>query len=246
MTLGVDDRTTVVVVSAGVSQPSSTRLLAERLAGATTAAARRGGGSVQIEMVDLRDWARDLANHVVTGVPTAGLARVLALVSDADALVAVSPIYRASYSGLFKTFFDAIDEDALVGKPVLIAATGGSVRHSLALDHALRPLFAYLGATVIPTAVYAATEDWASAGELDARVDRAARELVQQLQLPSAAKVANQPFDRPREQKPFDRLREQQPFDRLKEQEDPSEDAEVVPFSRLLAAQREAAVSQYS
>src|ERR1700709_2412584 len=103
MTLGAGPTATVVVVSAGVSQPSSTRLLAQRLADATTAAARPGGGSGQVQMGGVGDWARDLANQVVTGVPSAGLARVLALVSDADALVAVSPIYRASYSGLFKT-----------------------------------------------------------------------------------------------------------------------------------------------
>ena len=80
--------------------------------------------------------------------------------SAADALIAVSPIFSGSYSGLFKTFFDVLEPETLAGKPVLIGATGGTARHSLALEHALRPLFSYLHAVVVPTAVYAAPEDW--------------------------------------------------------------------------------------
>lgn len=100
-----------------------------------------------------------------------------------DGLIALSPIFNASYSGLFKLFFDVIQRDAFAGKPVLIAATGGTARHSLALEHALRPLFAYLNAAVVPTGVYAATEDWGQAlvaadGSLVERIDRAARELA--------------------------------------------------------------------
>ena len=76
--------------------------------------------------------------------------------TGADAVIVVTPIFSASYSGLFKTFFDVIEPDALAGKPVLIGATGGTARHSLALEYALRPLFTYLHAVVVPTAVYAA------------------------------------------------------------------------------------------
>ena len=89
----------------------------------------------------------------------------------------MTPIFTASYSGLFKSFFDVIEPEALAGKPVLIAATGGSARHSLVLEHALRPLFAYLRAVVVPTAVYAASEDWGAEG-LDGRIERAAGELA--------------------------------------------------------------------
>jgi FMN reductase len=100
-------------------------------------------------------------------------------VVGADAVIAVTPIFSASYSGLFKTFFDVLDKDALVGTPVLMGATAGTARHSLALEHALRPLFAYLRATVVPTAVFAASEDWAGGdGGLADRVDRAAGELA--------------------------------------------------------------------
>ena len=85
-------------------------------------------------------------------------------VHGADGLVVVTPVFAASYSGLFKTFFDVLDKDALDGKPVLIAATAGTARHSLVLDHALRPLFAYLHAVVVPTGVFAATDDFGTSG----------------------------------------------------------------------------------
>lgn len=93
-----------------------------------------------------------------------------------------SPIFSASYNGLFKTFFDVLDEGALRGKPVLLGATGGTARHSLAIDHALRPLFSYLGALLSPTAVFAATEDWGSDRAVDSglagRIERAGTELA--------------------------------------------------------------------
>jgi FMN reductase len=110
------------------------------------------------------------------------LRRVVETVTGADGLIAVTPIFSASYSGLFKTFFDVLDRDALVGTPVLMGATAGTARHSLALEHEMRPLFAYLRAVVAPTAVFAASEDWAggdgSTGALADRIDRAAGELA--------------------------------------------------------------------
>ena len=124
--------------------------------------------------MELREWARDLTNQLLTGFAPPALGALLTRVATADALVAVSPIFSASYSGPFKTFFDVLPPEALAGTPVLVAATGGSARHSLALDHALRPLFAYLKAAVVPTGVYAAPEDWASEGGLTTRIDRAA------------------------------------------------------------------------
>lgn len=170
--------TKIMVVTAGLSQPSSTRLLADRLATATEHALGDSGVPAEVEVVELREFARDLTNNLLTGFPSADLGAVIARLAEADALIAVSPIFSASYSGLFKTFFDVLDPDVLLGKPVLIAATGGTARHSLALDYALRPLFSYLRATVAPTAVFAAPEDWASDGELAGRIDRAASELA--------------------------------------------------------------------
>ncbi|MGW7086002.1 FMN reductase [Streptomyces sp. NPDC054871] len=165
----------LVVVSAGLSVPSSTRLLADRLSAATGRHA-----DVEIEVVELRDLAVEIAHNYVTGFPGPELSAAAQAVKEADGLIAVTPVFSASYSGLFKSFFDVLtvlDKDAVAGTPVLIAATGGTPRHSLVLEHALRPLFAYLRAVVLPTAVYAASEDWGADG-LDERIERAATELA--------------------------------------------------------------------
>ena len=171
---------TLAVVTGGLSQPSSTRLLADRLSAAVQSRLRATGHDALVELVDLRPLAHALADNLVTGFPPPDLEAAVTTVTEADALVAVTPIFAASYSGLFKTFFDVLDKDALVGKPTLVAATAGTARHSLALEHALRPLFSYLRAVVVPTAVFAATEDFGSTdqGRLDERIGRAADELV--------------------------------------------------------------------
>jgi FMN reductase len=172
---------TLAVVSGGLSTPSSTRLLADRLTAATVEALKARGDDTTVEVVELREHARDLADNLVTGFAGRTLQNAVDTVTGADALIAVTPIFSASYSGLFKTFFDVLDKDALVGKPVLLGATAGTARHSLALEHAVRPLFSYLRAVTVPTAVFAASEDWAGGGAdsaLAGRIDRAAGELA--------------------------------------------------------------------
>ena len=173
---------TLAVVSAGLGTPSSTRLLADRLTAATVEALRQRGVDATVEVVELREHARDLADNLVTSFPNESLRGALETVTGADGLIAVTPVFAASYSGLFKTFADVIDKDALTGTPVLIAATAGTARHSLALEHAMRPLFAYLRAVVAPTAVFAASEDWAggdgTSAALADRIRRAAGELA--------------------------------------------------------------------
>ncbi|MEV6197494.1 FMN reductase [Streptomyces sp. NPDC051920] len=164
----------LVVVSAGLSVPSSTRLLADRLAAAT---AGRVSGAVDVRVVELRDLAVEIAHNLTNGFPGRALSAAIEEVTSADGLIVVTPVFSASYSGLFKSFFDVLDKDALVGKPVLVGATGGTGRHSLVLEHALRPLFAYLRAVVVPTGVYAASEDWGVEG-LAERVERAGGELA--------------------------------------------------------------------
>ncbi|WP_174266144.1 CE1759 family FMN reductase [Streptomyces sp. 1-11] len=162
----------LVVVSAGLTVPSSTRLLADRLAAAVD---RRA--PVDVQVVEVRDLAVEIAHNFTNGFAGKALAAAQEAVAGADGLIVVTPVFSASYSGLFKSFFDVLDRDALTGKPVLIAATGGTGRHSLVLEHALRPLFAYLRAVVVPTGVYAASEDWGAEG-LAERVERAAGELA--------------------------------------------------------------------
>jgi len=169
---------TIAVISAGFSQPSSTRLLADQLAEATRRAA---GRRIDVLHVELRELAHDITNNLLTGFPSSALAKAISEVTSADGVIAVTPVFSASFSGLFKSFFDVIGRDSLVGKPVLMAATGGSERHSLVLEYALRPLFAYLKAAIVPTGVFAATEDFGSdeAGRsLADRVHRAGAELV--------------------------------------------------------------------
>jgi FMN reductase len=170
---------TIAVVSAGLAQPSSTRQLADKLAAAT---ARGWPAGTEIVTIELRELAHDIVNNLLTGFPGPALGQAIGQVLRADGLIAVTPLYSGSYNGLFKSFFDVLDADALAGKPVLIAATGGTARHALALEHALRPLFSYLRAVTVPTAVFAATEDWGRAGRADgaltARIERAGAELA--------------------------------------------------------------------
>lgn len=171
----------IVVVTAGLSQPSSTRLLADRIADSVGAAVGGRGESVTTEFVELRELAVELATSLTSGgLPTPALAAAREQVSTADGLIVVTPVFAASYSGLFKMFFDVLDVDALNGMPTIIAATAGTARHSLVLDHALRPLLSYLRAVVVPTGVFAATEDFGGGdgAELGRRITRAASELA--------------------------------------------------------------------
>jgi FMN reductase len=190
---------TIAVVSAGLSNPSSTRLLADRLTAATVAALRARGEDATVEVVELRDHARDLADNLTAGFANTSLQTAIDTVVGADAVIAVTPVFSASYSGLFKTFFDVLDKDALIGKPVLLGATAGTARHSLVVEFAMRPLFAYLRAVPVPTGVFAASEDWAGGGDgaLAVRVDRAAGELADVLAGRPAATKPVDPFADP-------------------------------------------------
>ena len=196
---------TIAVVTAGLSQPSSSRLLADLLAAATDRALRLDGEDVRVEVVELRDLAHAVTDHLLTGFASGALADAIRLVREADALVAVTPVFSASYSGLFKSFFDVLEEGSLDGKPVLLGATGGTARHSLVLELALRPLFAYLRADVVPTAVFAASEDFGATGPgggLSARVERAGRELADRVRGRTRTAVVD-PFENPT---PFEEL----------------------------------------
>jgi FMN reductase len=171
---------TIVVVTAGLTVPSSTRLLGDQLADAVAAAVSARGEAVSFEYVEVRELAQDLAGYMTSGgIATHRLTAVREQISAADGLIAVTPVFSASYSGLFKMFFDALDTDALNGMP----------RHALVLDHAMRPLFSHLRAVVLPTGVFAATEDFGGAG-LDERIARAAAELANAVVVADADHVA--------------------------------------------------------
>jgi FMN reductase len=172
----------LAVLSAGLSQPSSTRMLADKIAGATVARLAEDNIEVEVLSFDLRDYAQDITNNMLTGFPSPKLDAVIEAVTGAHGLIAVTPIFTTSFSGLFKSFFDVIDNRALTDMPVVIGATAGTARHSLALDYAIRPMFTYLHAVVVPTTVFAASEDWGSGADkvktLPDRIDRAAGELA--------------------------------------------------------------------
>jgi FMN reductase len=179
----MSDRT-IVALSAGLGQPSATRLLADRLAEATVTGLAAQGVTAEVRTVELRDLAHDVVNAMLTGVPSPALAEVLEAVTTADGLIAVTPLFTTTSSGLFKSFVDILDKDALVGQPVLLGATGGTARHSLALEYSVRPLFTYLRADVATTSVFAATDDWATGATtaepaaLPSRIRRAGEELA--------------------------------------------------------------------
>lgn len=190
----------IVALSAGLSQPSSTRLLADRLTEAAVGDLAERGVEATVTVVELRDLAHDITNNLLTGFPSTKLQEAIDALTGADGLIAVTPVFTASYSGLFKSFFDVVDNTALTGLPVLIAATGGTPRHSLVLDHALRPLFSYLRAPVLPTSVFAAAEDWGSGAAADGfptlpdRIHRAARELAAAVAVSTRSSQVRDPF----------------------------------------------------
>lgn len=192
--------TTVAVVSAGISVPSSTRILADSLGSATQRRLAALGQAASYDVIELRDLAHLVTDNVLTGFPTGALADAVRRVSEADAVIAVTPIYTGSYSGLFKTFFDVLEDGTLAGKPVLMGATAGTARHSLVLEFAMRPLFAYLRADVVPTAVFAASEDFGAGSlrgsTLSERIDRAAGELADKVLRRGTALPAD-PFENP-------------------------------------------------
>lgn len=173
----------IAVVSAGLSTPSSTRMLADRLTTATASALAARDIEITADVFELRDYAHDITNNLLAGFAPPALESMINTVVSADGLIVVTPIFSTSYSGLFKSFIDVIDPDALAGKPVLIGANAGTARHSLAIDYTIRPLFAYLHAEPVSTGVFAASSDWGggsadTVAPLAKRVERAAAELA--------------------------------------------------------------------
>ena len=167
----------LAVVSGGTSDPSSTRLLADRIADRVRHLAGEHGARVQIDVVDLRALATEITTALVSQLQGDRLARAVEVLAAADGVIAAAPIYKAAPSGLFSSFFHVLDNDLLIGKPIVLAATAGTSRHALVIDDQIRPLFAYLRTLPVPTSVFAAGEDWNS-GELGSRIDRAAFELL--------------------------------------------------------------------
>jgi FMN reductase len=172
----------ITVLSAGLGVPSSSRLLADQLAAAAEHQLADAGYQVSVDVVELRDLAVDIANNFVTGYAAPRLADVISGVEASDGIIAVTPVFSASYSGLFKSFIDVLDPKSLEGKAVLLGATGGTDRHQMVLDYAMRPLFTYLRTRIAATAVFAGPQDWGNTDDggspLSERVQRAAAEFA--------------------------------------------------------------------
>jgi FMN reductase len=171
------ERFRLAVVSGGTSDPSSTRLLADRAADRVVALADRRGHKVTISVIDLREISGDISNALVSQLITPRLQQAITALGEADGVIAAAPVYKAGPSGLFTSFFHVLDNDLLIGKPVVLAATAGTARHALVTDDQMRPMFAYLRALTVPTSLFAAPEDWSDPA-LNQRIDRAASELV--------------------------------------------------------------------
>ena len=142
-------------------------------------------------VVEVAPLAVDVARAMVHGAPSAELQAAIDQIASADAVIASTPVYKAGISGLFKSFVDVLDDDLLIAKPVLLAATAGSSRHALVGDEQMRSLFAYMRALTLPTSVFAAAEDW-GASVLGERVRRAATELAVVLEARIEQRIADQ------------------------------------------------------
>ncbi len=198
----------IAVISSGLSQPSSTRLLADRLAEATVRALEGRGIAATVEVTELREIAKDVTNNLVTSFPSPTLEQAIERVTTADGLIAVTPIFTTSYSGLFKSFIDVLDPASLTDMPVLLGATGGSERHSLAIDYAMRPLFTYLHARPVSTGVFAASSDWGhadggpeaadAARGLHERIERAGAEFADAIAASNRDTRVRDPFALPK------------------------------------------------
>ena len=178
----------LAVVSAGTSDPSSTRLLADRTAQRVTALAAQHGHPVTVSVIELREIAADITTALVSQLITPKLQQAVTALAGADGIIAAAPVYKASPSGLFTSFFGVLDNDLLIAKPVVLAATAGTARHALVADEAMRPMFAYLRTMTVPTSLFAAPEDWGDPA-LNKRIDRAALELVLLMESGFARKI---------------------------------------------------------
>jgi FMN reductase len=186
-----DSPLSLVVVSAGTSDPSSTRLLADRTAQRVAALAEVRGATVTTRVIDLRELATDVTTALTSQLITPRLQQAIDALGVADGVIAAAPVYKAAPSGLFTSFFGVLDNDLLIAKPLVIAATAGTARHALVADSSMRPMFAYLRTMTVPTSLFAAPEDWGDPA-LATRIDRAALELVLLMESGFAGKIKDE------------------------------------------------------
>ncbi len=145
----------LVGIAGNTQRPSRTYGLTEAILGEIA-----GRQAVDVDLYDLAGLGADLGATLDRRQAPERLAELIDAIEAADALVVASPVYKGAYSGLFKHLFDLLDPKALAGKPLVVAATGGSERHSLVIEHSLRPLFGFFGAAITPTGVYGTEKEF--------------------------------------------------------------------------------------
>lgn len=184
----------LVVVSGGTSNPSSTRMLADRISARVGAVAGRRGTAVTVTVIDLRELATEITTALVSQLMGPKMTAAIEKLAAADGLVVAAPVYKAAPSGLLTSFFHVLDNDLLIAKPVILAATAGTARHALVVDEQMRALFAFLRTMTVPTSLFAAAEDWNDT-DLNTRIDRAALELVLLMESEFAHQVKNESWN---------------------------------------------------
>ena len=167
----------LVIVSGGTSDPSATGLLAQRIGTQIRKLASTRGSTVRVHLLQLRELASEIATALVSPLIGPKLTAAIEQLNLADGIVAAAPVYKAGPSALFTGFFQVLDNDLLIAKPTVLAATAGTARHALVVDQQMRGLFAYLRTMTVPTSIFAATDDW-SGSDLAERIDRAATEMI--------------------------------------------------------------------
>jgi FMN reductase len=182
---------TLVVVTAGTSDPSSTGTLADQIAQRVVDLGRQRGHEMVVRVIHLREVATEITAAMVSQLVGPKLQKAIAALREADGIVASTPVYKAGASGLFTSFFQILDNDLLIAKPVVLAATAGTARHALVVDEQLRSLFAYMRTTSVPTSLFTAPEDWSDPA-LSKRIERAAFELVLLMESGFAQKVRDE------------------------------------------------------
>jgi len=188
------DTRRIVIVNAGTSDPSSSRMLADRIAQKTIDQLRTQGIGSTASVIELGPLAGEIAHAIVSGFPQEDLLAAIGKLAAADGVIVATPVYKAGISGLFKSFVDILDNDLLIAKPIVLAATAGTARHALVIDDQLRPLFAFMRALTTPTSVFAAPEDWADSS-FTGRITRAAVELAAMVASDISAAITGEVWD---------------------------------------------------
>lgn len=180
----------IVGVSGSLREPSKTTALVRALVEEAA-----GRGTVETTLVEVASLGPGFAGALRREDVGPDVEAALRAIETADLLIVASPVYRASFTGLFKHLFDFVGQYALVGTPVLLAATGGGERHALILEHQLRPLFGFFQALTLPLGVYASEVDFdgyeLTSPEVRARIEQAITRAVPLVEQAAAQRVSD-------------------------------------------------------